>query len=79
MPARTMPVTPWGKEVKKRMIDTDIQPKELVAIIRARGILITTVKLSQMLSGVTGQRSPDMVAAIEDILSIPPGIAGRPA
>ncbi len=79
MPARTIPLTPWGKEVKKRMLDTDIQPRQLVATIRARGLLITEVKLSQMLSGQVGRRSPEMVAAVEELLDIPPGIAGRPA
>lgn len=79
MPARTRPLTPWGKEVKKRMLDADIQPRQLVATIRARGLLITEVKLSQMLSGSVGRRSPEMVAAVEALLDIPPGIAGRPA
>lgn len=61
------------------MLDTDIQPRQLVAAIRARGLLITEVKLSQMLSGQVGRRSPEMVAAVEELLDIPPGIAGRPA
>ncbi len=79
MPPRKRPLTPWGKEVKHAMLNLDITPKELVASLRARGLLITDAKLSAMLSGQVGQRSPEMVAAVEELLDIPPAVAGRPA
>lgn len=79
MPPRKRPLTPWGKEVKIAMLNADITPKELVASLRARGLLITDAKLSAMLSGQVGQRSPEMVAAVEEMLDISPAVAGRPA
>lgn len=79
MPNRIKPLTPWGKQVKIRMIAEDITAPELVEAIRAKGLRITGAKLSAMLSGSAGTRSPEMVEAIDSLLSIPAGVAGRPA
>lgn len=79
MPNRTLPLTPWGKAVKIKLLSEDMAPRELVAAIRARGILITETTLSKLLSGTAGQRSPAMVAAIDEILGISPEVEGRPA
>lgn len=79
MPGRTKPLTPWGKEVKKRMLDADVALPELVSAVRSKGHLLTAPKLSTMLSGQLGQRSPEMVEAIEEYLGIHEMHAGRPA
>lgn len=77
---RTRTLTLWGKEVQKRMIDRDMTAMEVVDILRANGIpTITSAKFSAMLTGTVGTRSPEMVAAIDELLGIPPEVPGRPA
>ena len=79
MPARSRPLTPWGKEVKKKMLDLDMRPQDVIEQVRARGLNLNSPFLSEMLCGVSGMKVPETVAAIDDILGIPPEIAGRPA
>lgn len=79
MPPRIKPLTPWGKEVRIRMIRNDITPKKLIETIRGYGLIIDESKLSKMLSGTVGQRSPDVVACIDKLFSIPDDVPGRPA
>ena len=79
MSNRKEPLTPWGKAVKIAMLQKDISPKELVEQVRAKGPKITATTLSRLLSCSIGQRSPEMVAAIDEILGIPPEVIGRPA
>ena len=76
---RKHPLTPWGKEVQKRIIDMELSAAEVVRILRARGIPITLASFSAMLSGRHGMRSPDTIAAIDELLSVPQDVAGRPA
>lgn len=79
MPARRKPLTPWGKEVKKAMLDGDIAPQTLVDAIRAKGLRLTGSVLSAMLSGSAGFCSHEIIAEIDAMLSIPPDVPGRPA
>ena len=79
MPNRKLPLTPWGKAVKMEMLRTDMAPRELVSQVRAKGPRITETTLSKLLSGSAGQQSPEMIAAIDEILGIPPEVTGRPA
>ena len=79
MPKRTRPLTPWGKEVKKRMIDLDLEPEDLVRAVRDKGITFDKTKLSRVISGEVGQKSPELIAAIDSLLEIPAEVVGRPA
>ena len=76
---RVVPLTPWGKAVKIEMIKRDITPKQLVQTLREHGCTVSEPKLSAMLNGRLGQRSSDVVACIDRLLSIPPNVEGRPA
>lgn len=77
--ARMHALTPWGKAVIKQIIDRDLTQAQVVDAIRAQGIKITRASFSAMMSGRHGTRSPDMVAAVDRLLDIPPEVTGRPA
>ena len=62
-----------------KMIDANMSATQLVDVLRAKGQRITGAKLSAMLSGSLGTRSPEMVEAVDSLLSIPADVAGRPA
>ena len=79
MPKRTRPLTPWGKEVKKRMIDMDLEPEDLVRAVRDLGYTFDKTKLSRVISGEVGQKSPELIATIDRLLGIPADVVGRPA
>lgn len=79
MPKRTRPLTPWGKEVKKRMIDMDLEPEDVVRAVRDQGHNFDKTKLSRVISGEVGQKSPEVIAAIDSLLGIPADVVGRPA
>ena len=79
MPARCRPLTPWGKEVKKRMLDLDMDPQDVVDAVQAKGLNLHKSFLSAMICGVSGKNVPETVAAIDEILGIPPDVMGRPA
>lgn len=79
MPERKRRLTPWGKEVKMRMLALDISAKDLVRAINDQGITFDRTKLSRIISGEVGQKSPELIAAIDSILEIPDDIPGRPA
>lgn len=79
MPARRRQLTPWGKEVKKRMLDLDLSPQDIVDQVHERGLNLHRSFLSAMICGVSGKNVPDTVAAIDEILGIPPDVTGRPA
>ena len=79
MPKRTRPLTPWGREVKMRMLAMDLSNKELVSKICGTGVRVNEAKLSMMLSGAGGQRMPEVIAAIDSLLGIPADVVGRPA
>lgn len=79
MPARSRPLTPWGKEVKKRMLDLDMSPQDVVDAVHKRGLNLQKSFLSAMICGVAGMNVPATVAAIDEILGIPPDVTGRPA
>ena len=63
------PCTPFGKEVKKRLIDLDKKQSWLINEIKARtGLYVDAAYLSHIL---TGKRSaPKITDAICDILNI---------
>lgn len=77
---RVHALTPWGKEVQKKMIDNDMTAGDVVGLLRANGLqTLTRAKFSAMLSGIAGAGSPQTVAAIDNLLGIPPEVPGRPA
>ena len=78
MPARKTTLSPWGKEVKIRMLALDLNSRDMVRELRTRGISIDVTMLSHVISGTQGQKSPRLIAAIETILEMPDGLAGRP-
>ena len=78
MPARKTALSPWGKEVKMRMLAFDLNSRDMVREIHSRGITIDATMLSHVISGRQGQKSPRLIAAIEAILEMPDGLEGRP-
>lgn len=61
------------------MVDLDMESQDIVDAVHARGLNMHKSFLSAMICGVSGKNVPETVAAIDDILGIPPDVMGRPA
>ncbi len=72
-------LTPWGKCVKKRLLELDIPATKLSMLLREKGIIASRATISGMMHGYRGSRSEHIVDAINNILGIESEVAGRPA
>ena len=64
-------VTPWGVEVKKRLIDRDMKQEDIVAFLRGRGLQIDKQALSNLLYGIGVSNRKEEIMEISRILDIP--------
>lgn len=63
--------SPWGVEVKRRLLERSIKQEDLVTYLRNRGFNIDKVGLSNLLYGSgTGSRQSE-IEAISRFLDIP--------
>lgn len=64
-------VTPWGVEVKKRLIDRGLKQEDIVATLRGRGFQIDKQGLSNLLYGVGVSNRQNEIELISELLEIP--------
>lgn len=64
-------LTPWGCEVKKKLIDKNMTQQNLVDTLRGKGYCITKQVLSQMLVGLCRTTRSAEIHEINLILEIP--------
>ena len=64
-------VSPWGAEVKKRLIDRQMQQDDLVSFLQGQGFQITKFTLSNLLYGIGTSNRQREIESISDYLGIP--------
>lgn len=64
-------ISPWGTEVKKRLLDRQMRQDDLVSALRNRGYTIDKAALSNLLYGSGISNRQDEIACISQILDIP--------
>ena len=64
-------VTPWGVEVKKRLIDRGMKQEDIVAALRGRGFQIDKQGVSNLLYGVGVSNRQNEIELISALLGIP--------
>lgn len=71
MPAQIKhPLSPWGKQVKIRLIQRDMDEGELSDLLRAQGFHTTRTTIIGMMRGYRGARAHEERRAINVILDI---------
>lgn len=63
-------LTPWGLEVKKRLLDRGLKQQDLVDRLLAKGYKVSKITLSQMLKGIGISARMSEVHEINAILEI---------
>lgn len=63
-------LTPWGLEVKKRLLDRGMKQQDLVDELVSKGFKINKITLSQMLKGIGVSARMDEIREINVILEI---------
>lgn len=63
-------MTPWGKEVKKRLLDRDMSQDDLVNILVHNGFKIAKWNLSDLIYGIGAPARIPEIKAINQILGI---------
>jgi len=64
-------LSPWGVEVKKRLIDRSLKQDDLVSMLQRQGHSINKVALSNLLYGIgVSNRQPE-IESISQLLNIP--------
>lgn len=61
----------WGKEVKKRLLDLQMQQNDLVNVLNEKGFNINKHVLSNLLRGVGAPSRKDEIREINYTLGIP--------
>lgn len=64
-------LSPWGAEVKKRLIDRSLKQDDLVKTLRGRGHDINKSALSNLLYGIGASNRKAEIEAINEVLEIP--------
>lgn len=64
-------LTPWGAEVKKRLIDSNIRQIDLVSALQAKGYMVNKAIISQLLYGIGASARSREIKEINRILNIP--------
>lgn len=66
-----MVCTPWGVEVKKRLLDRNMKQDDLVKYLNDMGFKITKGHLASLLKGVGTTNRKAEIEAISEYLDIP--------
>lgn len=77
--AQNHKLTPWGKRVKKRLLELDLAATKLPSMLLAKGVKTSRATISGMMHGYRGKRSEQIVDAINEILGIEDEDVARPA
>jgi len=64
-------LSPWGVEVKKRLLDRSLKQADLVTMLRARGHNIHKGALSNLLYGIGVSNRQSEIESINQFLDIP--------
>ena len=64
-------ITPWGAEVKKRLIDKNIKQQDLVATLLKKGYKVNKIIISQLLYGIGVSARGEEIREINRMLDIP--------
>ena len=64
-------LSPWGAEVKKRLIDRSLRQDDLVGTLQALGYSIDKAALSNMLYGIGVSNRQAEIESISQFLDIP--------
>lgn len=71
-------LSPWGVEVKKRLIDKSLKQDDLVAILLDQGYSIDKAALSNLLYGIGASNRQPEIEGISQFLDIPYLRSGKP-
>lgn len=63
--------SPWGTEVRKRLIDKSLRQDDLVAMLQEQGYSIDKAALSNLLYGIGVSNRLAEIESISQILDIP--------
>lgn len=63
--------SPWGAEVKKRLIDKSIKQEDLVNMLQVQGYSIDKYALSNLLYGLGASNRQPEIEYISQLLDIP--------
>jgi len=64
-------LTPWGVEVKKRLIDNNLRQQDLVIALQKKGYKVNKIIISQILYGIGASARTEEIMEISRILKIP--------
>ena len=64
-------LSPWGMEVKKRLIDRSLKQDDLVSALQGQGHNIDKASLSNLLYGIGVSSRRQEIESISKILDIP--------
>ena len=72
-------LSPWGAEVKKRLIDRSLKQDDLVSILRHQGYSVDKAALSNLLYGIGVSNRQSEIESISALLDIPYLKPARPS
>ena len=64
-------LSPWGTEVKKRLIDRSLKQDDLVGMLLGQGYSIDKAALSNLLYGIGVSNRQSEIESISELLEIP--------
>lgn len=64
-------LTPWGKEVKMRLLERNMQQNDLVSALLEKGYKVNKIIISQILYGIGASARGEEIKEISKILEIP--------
>lgn len=64
-------LSPWGAEVKKRLIDRSLKQDDLVSMLRNQGYAVDKAALSNLLYGIGVSNRQSEIENISQFLGIP--------
>ena len=63
--------TPWGKEVRHKLLDANLTQTKLIEQLKEKGFILTKSQLNALLKGRGLRTQQDAIHAINQILGIP--------
>lgn len=64
-------LSPWGAEVKNRLIDRSLKQDDLVSVLRNQGYSVDKAALSNLLYGIGVSNRQSEIECISKLLDIP--------
>ena len=63
-------LTPWGKEVRKRLIDRNMMQMDLVKILKDKGFNVHKATISHLIYGIGVSARTEEIKVINSVLGI---------